>query len=155
MPQICTLQTNSGLLHKGRLKCSHSCLLGSTKSFYFNIPPWHEIYYVKTWKGRVEIDCDQAEHSQINGHCKVHKKDNIFPFLGTITLHSAGAQINLPYVLPSGLWSYLDCRHIYLMNTKCLYSINVSWVPSLCLLCCGDYVMGSRNQSLFSWSLPL
>lgn len=149
MPQICTLQPNSGLLHKGRLKCSHSWLLEYTKSFYSNIPPWLENYCVKTRKEQVEIDCDQAEHSQINGHCKVHKKDNAFPFLGTITLHYAGGPNK------STLWSCLDCRHIYLMNTKCLYPINVSWVTILCLVCYRGYIMGSRNQSLFSRSLTL
>lgn len=96
MPQICTLKPNSGPLHKGRLKCSHSCLLEATKGFDFNTPPWHENYCVKTWKREVEIDCDQAEHSQINGHYKVHKKNNAFPFPGTIILQPARIQINPP-----------------------------------------------------------
>lgn len=94
MPQICTLQPNSVLLHKGRLKWSHSCLLKSTKGFNFNIRPWHENYCVKTWKREVEVDYDQAEHSQENGHYKVPKKNSAFLFPSTLILHPARAQIN-------------------------------------------------------------
>lgn len=34
---------------------------------------------------------DQAEHSQINRDYKVHKKNNAFPYPGTIILHPAMA----------------------------------------------------------------